>query len=240
MTQAIQDDSCELFIQMVQPWLDSTDAILTASQIYVMAFDHLLRYRAWNRFAEELTSIPVQRVLGRPAIEVFPGLRELGIETLMLRALRGENVSAAGLVYTHHITGRQHIVDATYGPLRTPSNQTVGVLIIGRDIAAPSPAAAASPSISHSSSSSSPGEVEAQQGESAESLNLYASLSARERQVLLLIAEGLTNNEVAERLFISVRTVEAHRAHIMRKLGLRSHAALIRYALRRGLVSLDK
>jgi two-component system response regulator NreC len=61
-------------------------------------------------------------------------------------------------------------------------------------------------------------------------------LSDRERDVLRLIALGHTNAEVAERLFISIRTVESHRAHIQQKLSLSSRAELVRYALEHGLV----
>ena len=61
-------------------------------------------------------------------------------------------------------------------------------------------------------------------------------LSERERDVLRLIALGHTNAEVAEQLFISIRTVESHRAHIQQKLRLSSRAELVRYALERGLI----
>ena len=56
-------------------------------------------------------------------------------------------------------------------------------------------------------------------------------LSEREHEVLRLLALGHTNQEIAKTLFISVRTAETHRAHIMRKLGLVSRAELVRYAL---------
>lgn len=62
-------------------------------------------------------------------------------------------------------------------------------------------------------------------------------LSEREVDVLRLIALGHTNAEIAERLYLSVRTVETHRAHIQQKLGLSSRAELVRYALQRGLIS---
>ncbi|HWX74360.1 MAG TPA: response regulator transcription factor, partial [Solirubrobacteraceae bacterium] len=61
-------------------------------------------------------------------------------------------------------------------------------------------------------------------------------LSEREVQVLRLIALGHTNAEIAEQLFLSVRTVETHRAHIQQKLRLSSRAELVRYALERGLI----
>ena len=63
-------------------------------------------------------------------------------------------------------------------------------------------------------------------------------LSEREVDVLRLIALGHTNAEIAERLFLSVRTVETHRSHIQRKLRLSTRAELVRYALERGLISI--
>jgi two-component system response regulator NreC len=62
-------------------------------------------------------------------------------------------------------------------------------------------------------------------------------LSEREREVLRLLALGHTNQEIAQRLYISVRTAESHRAHIMQKLRLTTRAELVRYALSHGLVS---
>jgi DNA-binding NarL/FixJ family response regulator len=61
-------------------------------------------------------------------------------------------------------------------------------------------------------------------------------LSPREQQVLTLIAEARTSKEIAELLFISVKTVERHRANILEKLGMRDRVELTRYAIRRGLV----
>jgi two-component system, NarL family, response regulator NreC len=61
-------------------------------------------------------------------------------------------------------------------------------------------------------------------------------LSEREREVLRLLALGHTNQEIAQLLYISVRTAETHRAHIMQKLRLSSRAELVRYALENGLV----
>ena len=62
-------------------------------------------------------------------------------------------------------------------------------------------------------------------------------LSDREREVLRLLALGHTNQEIAKQLFISVRTAETHRAHIMQKLRLSSRAELVRYALDQGLLA---
>jgi len=62
-------------------------------------------------------------------------------------------------------------------------------------------------------------------------------LSDREVDVLRMIALGHTNTQIAERLFLSVRTVETHRAHIQQKLGLEDRAALVQYALEHRLIS---
>jgi two-component system, NarL family, response regulator NreC len=64
-------------------------------------------------------------------------------------------------------------------------------------------------------------------------------LSEREREVLRLLALGHTNQEIAKLLYISVRTAETHRAHIMQKLRLQTRADLVAYALERGLLEAD-
>jgi two-component system, NarL family, response regulator NreC len=63
------------------------------------------------------------------------------------------------------------------------------------------------------------------------------TLTAREREVLTLLAYGYTNDEVAERLTISVRTAEMHRANAMRKLHVRSRAEIVRWALAEKLLA---
>jgi two-component system, NarL family, response regulator NreC len=65
-------------------------------------------------------------------------------------------------------------------------------------------------------------------------------LSEREGEVLRLLALGHTNQEIAKHLYISVRTAETHRAHIMQKLRLSSRAELVRYALDRGLLEAEE
>jgi two-component system response regulator NreC len=64
-------------------------------------------------------------------------------------------------------------------------------------------------------------------------------LSHREREVLRLLALGHTNQEIAKQLYISVRTAETHRAHIMQKLGLSTRAELVRHAIAHGLLAED-
>ena len=70
-----------------------------------------------------------------------------------------------------------------------------------------------------------------------ESQEAPVDLSAREFEVLRLIALGHTNNEIAHELFVSTRTVESHRAHLQRKIGRTSRAELVRYALDHGVLT---
>lgn len=66
------------------------------------------------------------------------------------------------------------------------------------------------------------------------------ALTAREREILRLLADGYTAREAAKTLGISPRTVEAHRGHIAKKLGVRRLAHLIRFALREGLIRIRR
>jgi len=65
------------------------------------------------------------------------------------------------------------------------------------------------------------------------------ALTAREREVLTLVAQGQTNQAIAERLGLSRKTVDVHRTNVMRKLGLHDVTELVKYALRTGLITLD-
>jgi two-component system response regulator NreC len=71
------------------------------------------------------------------------------------------------------------------------------------------------------------------------SSSAYSILTARERQVLQLMAEGKNTNQIADSLFVSVKTVEAHRKQLMNKLDIHSVAELTKYAIRQGLTSLE-
>jgi len=67
----------------------------------------------------------------------------------------------------------------------------------------------------------------------------FAQLTSREREVLILIAEGQSNKEIASRLGIGVRTIETHRERIMRRLDIHSVAGLTKFAIANGMVSLE-
>ena len=67
----------------------------------------------------------------------------------------------------------------------------------------------------------------------------YDDLTPRERQVLQLIAEGKTNRAIAETLELAVKTVDTHRAHLMKKLNIHDQTTLVKYAIRRGIVQVN-
>lgn len=74
----------------------------------------------------------------------------------------------------------------------------------------------------------------------ADRSDLYQTLTMREREVFQMAAKGKTSTEIGEILSISPRTVEIHRNHILKKLGLRNQSELIRYAIKRGILSIDE
>jgi two-component system response regulator NreC len=78
------------------------------------------------------------------------------------------------------------------------------------------------------------------QAQAHEGPALHEELTAREQEVLVLIAEALSNPEIAEKLVISVKTVDRHRENIMRKLNLHNRIDLVKYAIKLGLIELDE
>jgi len=72
--------------------------------------------------------------------------------------------------------------------------------------------------------------------ETGEGRETYDGLTDREKEILTKVAESATNQEIAQSLFISVKTVQTHRAHIMEKLNLHDRTMLVRYAIRKGLI----
>jgi DNA-binding NarL/FixJ family response regulator len=80
------------------------------------------------------------------------------------------------------------------------------------------------------------GSTEVNTSRSALQVQALSALTPREMEVLKLVAEGNTSQEIADRLVLSVKTVQAHRANIMEKLGLRDVAHLVRFAIHHGLI----
>ena len=69
--------------------------------------------------------------------------------------------------------------------------------------------------------------------------SLLEALSSREREILRLVAEGKTSREIAERLSISPKTVDTYRSRLMRKIGVENLVALVKFAIRNGVISLE-
>ena len=67
----------------------------------------------------------------------------------------------------------------------------------------------------------------------------YESLTGREQEIMVLLAEGLSTKEIAGKIYISSRTVENHRANLLKKLNIKNMVELVRYAARLGLIDLD-
>ena len=82
--------------------------------------------------------------------------------------------------------------------------------------------------------------VRNQARDEGESKEIYSGLTAREREILTLIAQGLTNREIADQLSLSLSTVQTHYTHILQKLNLQNRTELIKYAIRRGLIDVEE
>ena len=81
---------------------------------------------------------------------------------------------------------------------------------------------------------------DSQEKENQLSLSAYGSLTPREQEVMRLLAEGFSSKKVAEKLFISPKTVDNYRTSILNKLDLRSTVELVRYAAKLGLIDMNR
>jgi DNA-binding NarL/FixJ family response regulator len=78
-----------------------------------------------------------------------------------------------------------------------------------------------------------------EKGEKKRDRKTTKELTERENEILELVAQGIGNKEISDRLFISVRTVETHKTHILDKLGLKNAAELVRYAIKHNIISIE-
>ena len=111
-----------------------TSEIISGAGEGIVVYDHSFRYVVWNRFMEELSGMPAERVIGQNALELFPHFREAGIATLLMRALAGETVTSPKYAYQIPQTGRAGWVIGTYGPHRDAAGQIAGVIGVIRDV----------------------------------------------------------------------------------------------------------
>jgi two-component system, NarL family, response regulator NreC len=149
---------------------------------------------------------------GEPSLPVIPGLREKSPGTRVVVLTAQPDPSYAGEALRHGSAG--------YVPKEAAGRQLVRAIRVAAD----------------GGTYLEPGLGARLAAQSAEDQSAAPGLTGRELEVLRLIARGHTNREIAERLFLSVRTVEGHRARIQRKLGLSRRSDLTEYVLERGLV----
>jgi PAS domain S-box-containing protein len=108
--------------------------VISNAQEGVIVYDREFRYLVWNRFMEELTSMPAAQVLGKNAFDLFPHLREQNLEPLIRRALAGETVQSHDAPFYVRETGKSGWTSNTYGPHFGPDGEIIGVIAIVRQI----------------------------------------------------------------------------------------------------------
>jgi formate hydrogenlyase transcriptional activator len=100
----------------------------------IIVYDPELRYRVWNPFMEQLTGRPAEEVTGKSAIELFPYLRENGMEAAIRQALQGEVVQIPDVLIRMPRTGRDVWESCTYAPHRDAHGDIVGAIALVRDV----------------------------------------------------------------------------------------------------------
>src|SRR5688500_16292694 len=95
----------------------------------IVVYDSELRYILWNRFMEEMTGLLAKDVLGKPAAELFPHIREQNVDELLRRALDGETVASPDIHYAVPSTAREGWYSAVYRPHADADGKIVGVKI---------------------------------------------------------------------------------------------------------------
>jgi diguanylate cyclase (GGDEF)-like protein/PAS domain S-box-containing protein len=111
-----------------------TNDVIASAQEGIMVYDEQLRYVLWNPFMEKLTGMKSTDMIGKRAIDVFPHLREAGIEALIRRALRGEVVRSPDTRHELPQSGKTIWVVGSYGPRRDGNGRIIGAIGILMDI----------------------------------------------------------------------------------------------------------
>jgi two-component system, NtrC family, sensor kinase len=99
----------------------------------VVVYDSEFRYMVWNKFMEDLTGLKNESVIGKCAFDLFPHLKEQGMDKLLARALAGETVNWIDIRFRSELTGRSGWVSGTYSPHRDASGRIIGVIGLIRD-----------------------------------------------------------------------------------------------------------
>lgn len=100
----------------------------------VIAYDRELRYVLWNPYMEEMSGFSSEQVAGKRPWDLFPYLRERGLDGLLRRSLAGETVTGPDIPYSMPRSGKSGWASGQFGPLRNASGEIVGVIGTVRDI----------------------------------------------------------------------------------------------------------
>jgi len=110
------------------------DTLVSSVSNGIIVYDDQFRYKFWNKFMEKLSGLRAESVLGKIAFDLFPHLREEGIDKLLARALAGETVQSDDTLYYVPGTGRTGWVTGSYSPHIDSKGNIVGVVAIVHDI----------------------------------------------------------------------------------------------------------
>lgn len=112
---------------------DFATLVVNSTDDGILAYDRQFRYTLWNPAMERLSGFMKADVLGRNAFEVFPFLKETGMDDVMRRPLSGEKIFRENVPYVVHETGRSGFFNTTNAPIRDEFGEIVGGLAVVRD-----------------------------------------------------------------------------------------------------------
>ena len=140
----LEDDTLQAIIRDITERKRAEEALLESNEFNkqiirsaregIIVYDSECRYVVWNPFMEELTGLRAEEVIGKLPLDLFPFLRENGVEDLLRRALAGETVSTPDMPYSLPGTGKSGWLSSKYGPLYDAKGMIIGGLGVVHDI----------------------------------------------------------------------------------------------------------
>lgn len=192
-----------------------------SAPIGLCVFDLELRYVQINDWLARINGIPADGHLGLRISEVLPQVAQ-AVEAQLCRVIETGDPILGGtaVAETPAHPGIAHRYRHNYVAVRGPDGAVSAVSVVVEDLGPCDPEGPGSETLGNAELPAAPA----------------CELTARESQVLRLIAEGLTSRDIAERCEVSLRTIDAHRRNISFKLGISGTAAFVEFARRSGLV----
>lgn len=120
--------------EKLRTMLSFNSQIIADAGVGIVVMDAQCRYLEWNRFMEELLSVPREEVIGKNMLDCFPSLKGLGLEKVMVSALAGETVTSPVIPYPAPRTGKSGWLMSIHTPYRDSNGNVVGILGIIRDV----------------------------------------------------------------------------------------------------------